>query len=139
MELVKFCQSIGLKIGNKLKQNLDLPEWIKKHKSFKISCIRGLIDTDGCLFNECHRINGKIYCYPRLCFTSYSKNLRLSVFQILKELGYSPKIRTTRNVQIENREEIIKYFRLVGTHNLNLQKRYRFIFGGVGSGRPKRS
>lgn len=139
VELVKFCKSIGLKIGNKLKQKLDLPEWIKKHKSFKISCIRGLIDTDGCLFNECHRINGKIYCYPRLCFTSYSKNLCLSVFQILKELGFSPKIRIRRNVQIENWDEIGKYFGLVGTHNLNLQKRYRLIFGGVGSGCPKRS
>lgn len=57
--LALFCKSIGLKIGNKLKQNLDIPEWIKGDKNFEISCVRGLVDTDGCIFNECHKIKGK--------------------------------------------------------------------------------
>ncbi|XOB41964.1 MAG: hypothetical protein ACKKMS_01040 [Candidatus Nealsonbacteria bacterium] len=136
-KLVMFCKSIGLKIGNKLKQNLDIPEWIKRNKSFKISCIKGLIDTDGCLFREYHRINGRTYCYPRLCFTSYSTSLCSSVVRILKELDFSPKIRNKRNVQLENQSEIMKYFDLIGTHNPNIQKRYKLMLGGVGSGCPK--
>lgn len=137
--LVEFCKSIGLKVGNKLKQNLDIPKWIKGDKSLKISCVKGLMDTDGCIFNECHRINEKKYCYPRLSFVSASKKLRPSVFRILEELGFSPKIRGNRAVQLENREEILRYFKLIGTSNFNHKKRFRFIFGGVGSGYPKRS
>lgn len=136
--LVSFCKSIGLKIGNKLKQNLDIPEWIKRNKSFTISCIRGLIDTDGCLFNECHKINKKKYCYPRLSFESYSKQLRSSVFRILKELGFSSKIRNNRSVHLENRNDIIEYFNLIGTSNPKHERKFEFSLGGVGSGYPKR-
>jgi len=124
VRLVRFCKPIGLKVGNKLKQNLDIPEWIKGNKNFEISCVRGLIDTDGCLFNECHRIKGKRYCYPRLCFTSYSKTLCLSVFRILKKLGFSPKIRIRRNVQLENRNDIVRYFTVINTHNPHLRKHF---------------
>lgn len=128
--LVYFCKSIGLKIGNKLKQNLDIPEWIKGNRSFEISCIRGLVDTDGCIFNECHKIKGKKYCYPRLSFTSYSKQLCLSVFKIFKKLGFVPKIRIKRNVQLENRKDIMRYFYLIDTHNSHHRKRSKSFMEG---------
>lgn len=137
--LVLFCKSIGLKIGNKLKQNLDIPEWIMKRSSFRISCMRGLMDTDGCFFNECHKINKKIYCYPRLAFSSNSKQLRSSVIKILKGLNLSPRIRSKRNVQLENKEDIVKYFDLIGTSNPKHKRKFKSAFGGVRSGYPKRS
>ena len=137
--LVAFCKSLGLKVGNKLRQNLDIPGWVKKNKSFKVVCIRGLVDTDGCLFKECYRIKKKKYCYPRLSFASSSKRLRSSVFKILEELGFSPKIRNNRYVQLENREDIVKYFNLVDTNNPKHKSKFMSISGGVGSGYPKRS
>jgi len=130
MRLVSFCKSIGLKIGNKLKQNLDIPTWIKKDKSFKVPCLRGLVDTDGCFFVERHKINKKKYCYPRLSFVSYSKRLRVSVFKILKELEFSPKIRNDRSVQLENQKNIKKYFNLVGTHNPKHKERFKSFLEG---------
>lgn len=133
VRLVKFCKSIGLKIGNKLKQNLDIPDWIQRRRIFKISCLRGLIDTDGCLFNECHRINKKKYCYPRLAFTSASKQLRFSVFKVLKGFGFMPKMRHNKDVQLENREEIIKYFKLIGTNSSNHLKRFKSFLEGSGA------
>lgn len=136
---VVFCESIGLKIGNKLKQGLDIPEWIKQKKSFKISCIRGLMDTDGCVFNECHLIKGKKYCYPRLSFTSYSEQLCSSVLKVLEELGFSPRIRNSRNVQLESRKDILGYLGLIGTNNQYHRRRSDSFLGGVGSGCPKRS
>lgn len=133
-ELVRFCvEKLGLKLGNKLKQGLDIPSWIQKKLEFQKACIRGLIDTDGCFFNECHKINEKRYCYPRLAFTSYSKQLRSSVFKILRELNFSPKIRSKRNVQLENRDDIIKYFNLIGTSNLKHKRKFEIAFG-EGSG-----
>ncbi|TSC96171.1 MAG: Uncharacterized protein Athens101410_101 [Parcubacteria group bacterium Athens1014_10] len=137
--LVLFCKSLGLKIGDKLKQNLDIPQWIKKNKSFKIFCLRGLMDTDGCIFNECHKINEKKYCYHRLSFVSHSKQLRSSVFKILEELDFSPKIRNNRSVQLESRKDVIKYFNLISTNNPKHKKRFKYFLGGVGSGCPKRS
>ncbi|MBU2635384.1 helix-turn-helix domain-containing protein [Patescibacteria group bacterium] len=130
--LVSFCKSIGLKIGNKLKQNLDIPDWVKDKKCFKNACMRGLMDTDGCFFNECHKINKKIYCYPRLAFSSNSKQLRSSVVELLKELNFSPKVRCKRNVQLENREDIIRYFNLIGTSNPKHRRKFEIAFGGVG-------
>lgn len=130
--LVDFCQSIGLRVGNKLKQNLDIPEWVRENRSFRIFCLRGLVDTDGCIFNECHRINKKKYCYPRMAFTSYSRQLCSSVVRVLQDLGFSPKIRNGRNVQLESREDIVEYFRLVGTNNAKHRRRFESFFGGVG-------
>lgn len=123
--LVKFCVKVGLKKGDKLKQGLDIPVWIKGKKSFKMMCVRGLMDTDGCIFNECHNINGKKYCYPRLSLVSVSRKLRGSVFTILKELGFSPKMRNNRSVQLENRDDIKRYFDIIGSSNPKHIKRFR--------------
>lgn len=130
--LVAFCKSIGLLEGNKIKQNLDIPNWIKENVEYVIPCIRGLMDTDGCIFLEVHSIKGKKYSYPRLSLVSASSNLRLSVHKALKNLGFSPKIRNNRSVQIEKKEEIKKYFVKIGTSNLKHRNKYREFFGGAG-------
>ena len=134
VKLVNFCRSIGLKVGNKLKQGLDVPDWIKEKESFKISCVRGLMDTDGCFFVERHKIKGKIYSYPRIAITSYSKNLCDSVFTILEELGFSPRIRGGRNVQLENIAEIKKYFKLIRTNNFKHKRKFETFLEGCESG-----
>ena len=125
VELVRFCRDrLGLKVGNKLKQGLDIPAWIHKKESYERACLRGLMDTDGCIFNECHLIKGKRYCYPRTCFVSASPVLCRSVYLILKKLGFAPRIRTGRKVQLEQRRDIIDYFALVGTNNPKHRARF---------------
>ena len=37
----------GLKAGNKVKNQVRVPDWIKKEKSLMKSCLKGLFDTDG--------------------------------------------------------------------------------------------
>jgi len=124
-KLVEFCnKKLGLHIGNKLKQGLDIPEWIRKNYGFEKACVRGIMDTDGCIFNEVHNIKGKKYSYKRLNLTSYSPKLRKSVFDILSKLDLNPKIRNNRCVQIEDKEKIEKYFQIIGTSNPKHLKRY---------------
>ncbi len=124
-KLVEFCnKKLGLNIGNKLKQGLCIPNWIKGNLEFEKSCVRGLIDTDGCIFDESHNIKGKKYNYKRLNFTSASLELRKSVFDILKKNNLSPKIRNNRCVQVEDKEKIKKYFQIIGTSNPKHLKRY---------------
>ena len=132
-KLSLFCKSIGLKVGNKLAQNLDIPVWVKGNKKFSKACIRGLVDTDGCVFEECHNIRNQRYCYPRISLVSASQQLRYSVFKILKQLDFSPVIRNSRSVQLENYKEIRRYFRIIGTSNPKHQKRFQQMnFGRVG-------
>lgn len=46
-----FCELIshGIISGNKMKNQISVPNWIKKNQKYTIACIRGLFDTDGCL------------------------------------------------------------------------------------------
>jgi len=124
-ELVRFCiGKLGLKKGSKIKQRVDIPEWIKQNKSYSIACTRGLIDTDGCVFIHRYRVNGKFYSYKKLCFTSYSSPLRQSVFNILKDNGLNPRFSAERDVRLDSIEDMRKYFRLIGSHNPKHLMRY---------------
>lgn len=125
IELVDFLKSVGLKSGNKLKQNLDIPPWIKKDKKFKISCVRGLVDTDGSVFNHCYTSKGKRYCYTKVNFTSLSPRLLKSVYNILKELNIKSKIRKLNNeIVIERREDVLRYIKVARTHNPKHKKKF---------------
>lgn len=130
--LVKLCQSLGLKVGSKVRQGADIPLWIFERRSFVVACLRGLMDTDGCIFQECHRINGTKYCYPRLSLVSLSPPLRASMMRALAQLGFTPKLRNNRSVQLEKRDEIVRYFRFVGSHNPKHLARAARALGRVG-------
>ena len=123
--LVSFCKSIGLKIGNKLKQNLDIPDWIKQNKLYSIACIRGLVDTDGCIFTHRYKVNDKFYSYKKLSFTSYSKPLRRSVFKILKNNGLNPRLSNNRDVRLDSIVDMRKYFEIFSSSNPKHLKRLK--------------
>ena len=125
-ELVKFCtERLELKIGNKVKQQIDIPDWIKRNKDYAIACVRGLIDTDGSVFTHRYKVNGKWYKYKKLAFTSYSEPLRQSVFDILKENGLNPRLAQKRDVRLDSIKDMQTYFQLIGFHNPKHLKRYK--------------
>ncbi len=116
--LVDFLVHNGLKIGHKINQGVHIPDWIMKSKKYKISCLRGLVDTDGSVVLEKHAPKENRYTYPRLNFTSASPRLIQQVIMMLTELGFSPKIRRGgRSVQLENLAEICQYFEVIGSSN----------------------
>ena len=126
IELVRFCiNNLRLKQGNKIKQQVDVPCWIKKNKSYSIACLRGLIDTDGCIFTHRYKVRDKFYNYKKLCFTSYSEPLRQWVFNILRIIGLKPRLAQRRDVRLDNIKDVQKYFQLVGSHNLKHLQRYK--------------
>jgi intein/homing endonuclease len=85
--IVDFLVDNGLPRGDKLKGGLKIPSWILVKKSYRIACVRGLIDTDGCLFVHKHKISGKVYKNIGLCFTSYSVELIFQVASVFEECG----------------------------------------------------
>jgi transcriptional regulator with XRE-family HTH domain len=123
--LIKYLTKIGLKIGNKVKQQVGVPRWIKSSQNCKIACLRGLMDTDGGVFLHKYRVNQKTYIYKKICFTNRSVPLLHFVFTTLKELDLTPKLIDkveNKKVWLYNKNEVEKYLQVVGTHNPRLLK-----------------
>ena len=57
--LVEFLAQNGILQGDKIRQNLDIPNWILTDNEYAKACIKGIFDTDGCIFQECHTIKQK--------------------------------------------------------------------------------
>ena len=125
IELVRFCiEKLGLKQGNKIKQQVDIPDWIKQNKLYSIASVRGLIDTDGCIFNHRYKVNGKFYKYKKLAFTSHSEPLRQSVFNILKDNGLNPRLAQKKDVRIDSVKDVRRYFQIFNSSNPKNLKKY---------------
>jgi intein/homing endonuclease len=124
-EIVEYLHTLGLPVGNKIKQGLDMPSWIKKNHAFSIACVRGLVDTDGSIFTHHYKVNGKWYAYKKLCFTSASPTLVLSVHKVLRDLKLHARIsRNGRDARLESISDMERYFKLIGTHNPKHLRRY---------------
>jgi len=118
VNLVKFCtEKLGLKQGNKVIQQVDIPRWIKNNKIYLIACVRGLIDTDGSVFEHRYKVNGKLYLYKKINFTSRSSPLKLSLFFFLKKMGIRARLAGLYDVRIDSQEDMKKYFNIFGSHN----------------------
>jgi intein/homing endonuclease len=46
-ELINFLESKGFKPGDKIINQLKIPDWIKSNRSYLRACLRGLYDADG--------------------------------------------------------------------------------------------
>ena len=124
VELVKFFVKMGLRIGNKIQQGINIPKWIKNNNRYKIACLRGLIDTDGSIIIHKYRSRGKYYTYKKIGFTSRSPFLLKSVSEILNGLNIKHRFMKRYDIRIEAKENVKNYFKIVGTHNPKHLKRY---------------
>jgi len=116
--IVDFLVEKGLMRGNKLKQGLCIPEWILTKRSYKSACVRGLMDTDGCLYVHRHTINHKKYQNIGLCFSSYSPGLIGQVAEIFVEFGIMPHISASgRNIYLYSQKDVSKYLDVFGSSN----------------------
>lgn len=127
--LVNYFVKLGLKIGNKVKQQVDIPQWIKDSQKLRIACLRGLMDTDGGVFLHKYKLGGKDYVYKKISFSNRSIPILLFVHKTLEELGFRPKIRDkvdNKKVWLYNSKDVELYLTVVGTHNPRLL-RYQLV------------
>jgi intein/homing endonuclease len=83
-KLVEFKNKImNLPLGKKM--NISIPKILTKNNKLAIACIRGIFDTDGCIYIENKR--GKPY--PRIEITTTSKILAKQIKEVIVRNGIS--------------------------------------------------
>ena len=113
-ELVNFFGEMGMKPGNKIKNQSTIPEWIYKNDLYLRACLRGLIDTDGSIF----RMSNKDPHLLRINFTNYDGTLLKDARNSFIRLGFHPsKIIMDRVFYISRQNEIKKYLKEIGFSN----------------------
>ena len=123
--LIEFLNLNGFKPGNKIKNKLTIPFWIKENNSYLKCCLRGLIDTDGSIFRMSKRDSNLI----RISFTNYNLRLLNDTRESFLELGFHPsKIIHNRQFFISRQEEIKKYLKEIGFSNKKHLKRVKSFF-----------
>lgn len=122
-QAVDYLHSLGLVRGNKVQQKVKIPDWILKNESYSLACLRGLMDTDGSVYLHQYKVDGKLYKYKKLCFSSASDALRKDVQFILHRFGSAATCSGT-NVRIDSIHDVKQYMEIIGTHNPKHLKRY---------------
>lgn len=116
--LVKYLEKMGLTSGNKIKNQVTIPSWIWEKEEYLKSCIRGLIDTDGSVYELLPN-------WPGLFQISFDNNnirlledtrkalihLGFNVSKISKKGDYGGRIYLTRKDQIK------KFYEEIGLNN----------------------
>jgi len=122
VNFVHTLKKIGLKVGNKVNQQVSVPKWITSNPNCSRRCLRGLIDTDGGIFKNKYRINGREYSYLKMCFTNKSLSLIDFVSKSLKLNGFNPKIYKGSKVWLCSEKEVKRYLEVIGSSNNRLNK-----------------
>ncbi len=123
-ELVDYCHKLGLPIGDKINNRLDIPAWIQENPIYARFCLRGLIDTDGSVFDHRYTVGGKQYSYKKLDFCTLSKPLLASAYKVFLANGMRPYIAQGKKLRLESQKDVKRYFEIIGTLNPKHLKRY---------------
>lgn len=127
--LIEFLLRQGLIPGNKVKNQVGIPDWIDKNIEYSKACLRGLIDTDGSFYHHRYSSGAKEYNYLKLCFTNCSKPLLNSVLMILRRLKFKAYLHGN-NVLIYSVSDVKRYFGEIGTNNPKHQNKFKQFYGG---------
>ncbi|MBU2634973.1 LAGLIDADG family homing endonuclease [Patescibacteria group bacterium] len=72
------------KNGPKFSQKVTVPNWITKRRKYKINCLKGLIETDGCVYSD----RG----YKMVMFSTIIPKLANDVYKMINSLGFNSHI-----------------------------------------------
>lgn len=131
----RIMMKVGLIPGNKTKNKVKIPKWIFSNKEFLISVMRGLFDTDGCVYRKYDH-------YAQIQFKFGCIEILKSVREVLILLGFHPtKIQWEPNhkgytgykIYLSRQEEIDRFFEKIIPMNAKHVERFKKIrYGAVG-------
>ena len=125
--LVKFFYLIGLNSGNKIKNQTTIPKWIWEKESYLKACVRGLIDTDGSIYELLPHWPGLF----QLTFENKNITLLKDTRKAFLKLGFQvsrlcgSKKRGSTKFYITRKDQIKKYLKEIGFSNRKHSHRIR--------------
>lgn len=111
----KELQELGLIPGNKVENQVDVPNWIKENNEFKISCIRGLFDTDGSTYFQERKHLGIKYVQNKF------SNKSIPLLDFFENFCTENNINTSRtgdDVLIQSRKGVTDFYDIVKPHKM---------------------
>ena len=138
VQLANHLFDSGLKSGDKILSKAVIPLWIFSDSMLLQRCIRGLFDTDGCVYRKF----GK---YAQLQFKFGGLPLIISLRNALLQVGFSPtRIQQECNdkfihwkLYIIRQQEIERFFKLIEPKNSKHCQRYKNIKLGTRGFEPR--
>ena len=119
-KIIEFLISIGLKGGNKIESKVSIPSWILENNSYTKACIRGLVDTDGSIYELKPHWPG----LWQICFTNKNEALLSDFRDGLIKVGIFPSEiyrykngKRTPKIYITKRSELNKFYEEIGFSN----------------------
>lgn len=123
--LVDYLVDKGAVRGNKVLQQIDIPKWILSNTEFQKSFVRGLVDTDGCLYIHRHKVGNKMYKNIGFCFTNGSQRLIKSVASLLREFEIKPYIQgNNTRIYLYSSKAVLNYLSIFGSSNPRISQKY---------------
>ena len=115
--LVDFFDKLGFPPGNKIKNKLRIPNWIKRNPEFLKVCLRGLYDTDGSVYKLTNQNSHQI------CFTNVNSFLMKDVRDSLLNFEIMCSKVSGTDLYITKKSELRKFLKLIGfINNRHLSK-----------------
>ena len=109
-----FKNKLGLNFGDKIVNNTIIPTGILDNDKLSLACLRGLIDTDGCVSRRGR--NGEQFT---VTFYSVSPNLMNQVKNISdKHSIFTFLSKDKKTIGTNSQEKIVNYFKIVGSSNM---------------------
>lgn len=124
----RFLEDQGIPQGNKITLGVQIPVWIREKILYRKVFVRGLFDTDGCVYLDTHHYGRKVYKNLGMAFANQSLPLLSFFKETLELLELHPTQKTKFRVFLRRKEDIRRYFDLVGSSNEKHLKKIRQYF-----------
>ena len=117
-EIANFLKEMGFNPGKKTK-TVKIPEIIIKNKNLVNFTLRGIYDTDGCVFFDQRKAYSKPY--PRVVLESYSSSLITQIHNLLSDKFKiylnKRKSRDGQIIEIYGHQQLEKFLKHIGFSN----------------------
>lgn len=120
-ELIRFLLENSFVLGNKIKNKESLPRWIFEKDEYACGALRGLLDTDGGIYQK-----QKNYKRAIIEFQTESPYIRADIYKMLRKLGFNPS-KSDVNVRVQEQKEVRRFMSLVGCANPKNIMRYKYF------------
>ena len=114
---------LGFPFGKKGEILID--KEFMKNQQYLIAILRGLFDTDGCLYFT--KNNSKNRYYPIIEISSHSKALLNQLHRVLSELKFRVKISHFKDsVKLHGKDNLIKFMKFIGTNHPDKLSKFNY-------------